>query len=343
MNGVKLSICIVTYNKKDRLRELLEELMTYRQDDVDFIISDDNSSDGTEDMVKDLIKNDNRVKYFKHSSAYGPIKNWMASLLYGEGEYSMTLNDRDKLNVDGLSEFVELLNSTSVVAGYCLPCMWDNKIKFATGCKGIASFGYRGLHPSGYFFKKDKIKKLNCFNNFNEFFIKENVGWWPHDFLISECCLSGTVLFYGKKLVIKADENFIMNNKSNVESSSNNNNIWFSPKQRFLYLNCIYKHLESLPIDDNSVDKIKIVAYYRQLKYATLIYKFYMNNKFECKHYGILTKNMSKVELINIQKTFYNDYKKKYLNKVDVRNRIAQISRIFPINLYIFGRIIWGR
>jgi len=43
-----LSICIPTYNRKDKLRKLLKELDVYNKQKFNIIISDNASTDGTE-------------------------------------------------------------------------------------------------------------------------------------------------------------------------------------------------------------------------------------------------------------------------------------------------------
>jgi len=58
--SVKVSIVIPTFNRKESLKKTLESLFnqTYPKDKYEIIVCDDNkSTDGTEGMVKELMKN----------------------------------------------------------------------------------------------------------------------------------------------------------------------------------------------------------------------------------------------------------------------------------------------
>ena len=54
--GIKLSICIPTYNRKGNLSELLDALaeMIGEARDIEVIISDNASTDGTKEYMKNL-------------------------------------------------------------------------------------------------------------------------------------------------------------------------------------------------------------------------------------------------------------------------------------------------
>jgi len=50
----KVSICVPTYNRKDYLKETLESILAQTYKDYEIVIVDDGSTDGTEDMIKEL-------------------------------------------------------------------------------------------------------------------------------------------------------------------------------------------------------------------------------------------------------------------------------------------------
>lgn len=61
----KYSVCIATYNGEKHIREQIQTIVdqTYAVDEI--IISDDGSTDGTIDIVKELQQSDSRIKIFK--------------------------------------------------------------------------------------------------------------------------------------------------------------------------------------------------------------------------------------------------------------------------------------
>ena len=53
---MRASIVVPTYNRKERLRQCINALLKQNFDDYELVIVDDGSTDGTEEMVKDLQK-----------------------------------------------------------------------------------------------------------------------------------------------------------------------------------------------------------------------------------------------------------------------------------------------
>jgi len=50
----KVSVCVPTYNRKDYLKQTLESVFAQTYKDYEIVIVDDGSTDGTENMVKQL-------------------------------------------------------------------------------------------------------------------------------------------------------------------------------------------------------------------------------------------------------------------------------------------------
>ena len=79
--SIRVSIVIPTYNREDSLKKALKSLFnqTYPKDKYEIIVCDDKSTDGTEKMVKELMKvSSSELKYFKvksKSKGPGPARN----------------------------------------------------------------------------------------------------------------------------------------------------------------------------------------------------------------------------------------------------------------------------
>ncbi len=309
-----LSICIVSYNRREELKKIVDKLLENSDStNIEIIVSDDGSTDGTVEQMNEYVRKYKTLKFYTRNVALGAIKNWMAALLMGSGKYVMTLNDRDTIETDNLNDLVEILSSNNdIVAGYCDPFLQDNSIKYYEGIEILFKVAYRSLHPSGYFFERDRLGELPCMQENLKYLIKENVGYWPHDFAIAECFDKGRVLFYKKRLVVKSNNEYIATHRSGVDASSVEN-IWFSPKQRLEQLTRIIKHIQTLEIDQVKKRFLINKVVYRQLRYATIIYASYRENKYESQHYGLETKKISKEEMKIIVTDFKNEYIK-YLN-----------------------------
>ena len=72
---IKLSVIIPTFNRRDRLKKSLFNYTEEKINSVEFLVIDNCSNDGTEDVVQLMIKEDNRIKYFKNPQNLGYNRN----------------------------------------------------------------------------------------------------------------------------------------------------------------------------------------------------------------------------------------------------------------------------
>ena len=105
---IVLSICIGTYNRKELLKQLLEEILKYPNEDIELVICDNASTDGTWAMLKEI--SDKRLKSYCNEKNYGADYNWLNSLWHGDGTYLMNLNDRELIDIQALKKFVEVIH-----------------------------------------------------------------------------------------------------------------------------------------------------------------------------------------------------------------------------------------
>ncbi len=64
----QLSICIPTYNRKECLSQCLESIIKQSVfNDIEIIISDNASTDGTFDIIKEYCDKFSNISYFRNS------------------------------------------------------------------------------------------------------------------------------------------------------------------------------------------------------------------------------------------------------------------------------------
>jgi len=68
---MKIFIVIPTYNEKDNIKELILKIFGLSIPDLNILIVDDNSPDGTADLVQDLMKNQTRLFIIKRPRKLG--------------------------------------------------------------------------------------------------------------------------------------------------------------------------------------------------------------------------------------------------------------------------------
>jgi len=82
-----ISIVIPAYNRKDLLKECLDSLLdqTYPKEDYEIVVVDDGSTDGTEDMLRQMSGEHGNLRYFRQENGgMFPAWNKAASLAKGD-------------------------------------------------------------------------------------------------------------------------------------------------------------------------------------------------------------------------------------------------------------------
>jgi glycosyltransferase involved in cell wall biosynthesis len=87
MDNPLVSILIPTYNRKDLVLESLESAVNQTYKNIEVIVVDNNSTDGTFEVLKKFAALHSNVKVYKNEENIGPVRNWQRCLDYATGEY----------------------------------------------------------------------------------------------------------------------------------------------------------------------------------------------------------------------------------------------------------------
>lgn len=99
MNNVKVSIIIPVYNPGELLNNCLDSASNQTLNDIEIICIDDESTDGSMDILNQYAKIDSRFKVFSQSnSGAGMARN--KGLEYANGEYIVFLDSDDYIEFD---------------------------------------------------------------------------------------------------------------------------------------------------------------------------------------------------------------------------------------------------
>lgn len=91
-----LSICIATYNRSFYLLCLIDTLLKIvKNKNIEIVISDNNSSDGTEDALKPYLKKYPFIKFFKNTSNLGLDLNYLNAIEKSNSKYCWLFSDDD--------------------------------------------------------------------------------------------------------------------------------------------------------------------------------------------------------------------------------------------------------
>ncbi len=111
MSGPTVSICIPTYRGAPFLSEAVESVLRQNFRDLELLIIDDSSRDGTEEICRRYVREDSRVVYRLNETNVGMVENWNRCLRSARGRYIKYLFQDDVLlSPDALGKMVRILD-----------------------------------------------------------------------------------------------------------------------------------------------------------------------------------------------------------------------------------------
>lgn len=94
---MKVSIIISTRNRAHIIPQALTSALKQNYNDFEVIVADDASSDNTQEVVRDFMKCDNRIRYFRQEEQLGIAPTWKKAFFeYASGDLITVLNDDDE-------------------------------------------------------------------------------------------------------------------------------------------------------------------------------------------------------------------------------------------------------
>jgi Glycosyltransferases involved in cell wall biogenesis len=110
----KVSIQIPTYNQQDYIENAIESALTQNYDNIEIIVADDCSTDGTAGIIK-KFENNVKVKCFKNEINLGRVANYHKALYeYCTGEWVVNLDGDDYFtDPDFITHAIELITTNT--------------------------------------------------------------------------------------------------------------------------------------------------------------------------------------------------------------------------------------
>jgi|TARA_B100000315_G_C14580875_1_gene590393 glycosyltransferase involved in cell wall biosynthesis len=167
-----VSVCITTYNRKDLLFKAVKSVCQQSYKNIEIIIVDDCSNDGTDVIVKDkLLELDHRINYIRHKTNRGLASARNTALRNAKGKFYTFIDDDDEWNTHFIEEFIKTASQYS--SDWCFVCGYkyiNNKGKvydviphYEGKLKDII---YQGYSPpvASQFYYLDTVKSVGGFN-----------------------------------------------------------------------------------------------------------------------------------------------------------------------------------
>ncbi len=109
--SVPVSICLTTYNRAAVLSRTIESILGQTFSDFELIISDDCSTDHTEELCRDYARRDSRVRYLRNPSNLQMPGNLNSALCHARGRYIANLHDGDVYRPDLIGKWKAALDA----------------------------------------------------------------------------------------------------------------------------------------------------------------------------------------------------------------------------------------
>ena len=91
----KISIVIAAYNAEGYIQNALHSIQNQDFKDIEIVIVDDNSKDNTINLVKELMRKDERIKLYQNDENMGTFYTKTKGVLKSKGKYVMILDQDD--------------------------------------------------------------------------------------------------------------------------------------------------------------------------------------------------------------------------------------------------------
>jgi glycosyltransferase involved in cell wall biosynthesis len=115
MRMTVISVIIPTYNRAHVLKRAIDSVLRQTFQDIEIIIVDDASRDGTEKIID--IFNDKRILYIKHEERKGASAARNTGIEIARGEYVAFLDSDDEWLPEKLAKQIQVFNKSSQKLG----------------------------------------------------------------------------------------------------------------------------------------------------------------------------------------------------------------------------------
>ena len=168
--GIVLSFCITVYNQTDLVKKCIESILPYKKNDIEIVISDDNSTEDIQKIVTEY--KDERIKYFKTPQNLGHDKNILNAILHAEGKYVFILRSRDRIISSSIPLIINRLTeskcsymTTSAINEKGIKSLIFRDATYKAGTEASEAHFKLFVHPSGNIYRRNavRIKDLSEF------------------------------------------------------------------------------------------------------------------------------------------------------------------------------------
>lgn len=168
-----VSVGIPTYNRASSLQRAVKSVLEQDYPNLEIVISDNASTDSTQDICRDLADQDKRIHYIRQSTNRGPTANFNEVFMASQGEFFMWLGDDDWLDSNYVGRCTNFLLGQPEYALVCGKANYYQGEEFAyegvkvnllqsLGCNRTLAY-YNQVQDNGTFYgvmRRDHLLKV---------------------------------------------------------------------------------------------------------------------------------------------------------------------------------------
>jgi glycosyltransferase involved in cell wall biosynthesis len=114
-----VSVCLPTYNGSEYLHEAINSVLAQTYQNIEIVIVDDNSTDNTVELVRDITKGIPSVRIYQNLVRQGLGGNWNRCLELATGDWIKFVFQDDLLSPNCIEKLLELATQTNNVLAVC--------------------------------------------------------------------------------------------------------------------------------------------------------------------------------------------------------------------------------
>jgi glycosyltransferase involved in cell wall biosynthesis len=333
---IYLSFCIPTYNNSNSVNRLVSTILECRDSRIEVVVLDNGSTDATISNLQ--IIDDARLSVYSNGMNRGALFNMVNVLEHGKGKYLVYSTDHDYVDCSRIGHFLSfLIENPKVSFGYC--DYNSNSIHsydiYDSGMPALRELAYNTRHPTGYFFKNEYWKSVDCTSKFCNF---DFVDLFPLEFVFAELSLMGDGAIYHGNL-FSPEEGVRVTEHKSATTDGNSEKAFFKPKCRLKLAINFQKHIQMLPITSVHKQQLVFNVFFRELKTATFMFKKILANENLCIHYNMKSRKLTKFDLLQIVYFFTLGFCRDICRdkNLSLSNRIKFIRILFTKPRVILG------
>ena len=152
----RLSVVLPTYNERESIAPLIQKLFSISGVyDLEILIVDDDSTDGTAELVKELARNDNRIRLIRRLGRSGLSSAIKEGLLASISDFAAVMDS------DGQHEPSDVINAFIYLK--------RNNLDIVAGSRFLSEASIRGLSTrrTGGSFWANRISRLSLSDRYS--------------------------------------------------------------------------------------------------------------------------------------------------------------------------------